>query len=258
MSGPPSEDSGLNPRGIKNLIFCVMPTFGTIDNDIVLNLLMQAPPIYRNIAWHFPRNMRVAEARNSAVELALGAEAEYLYFRDYDVITPLNALGILLARDHPFVGGLYYSKEFPPCPLTLRDGRPVTDWTLGETVKCDVIGMGATLIKMDLFRNMEPPWFATLSEADDNDPTYRFQCTEDTYFCRRLIKEQGIYPYIDTAVSCTHMDLETRKLYYHDQKRGTGVMTDADGTYAIDKIRTSYVCDLTKESEKECEESSSA
>jgi len=231
-----------------------MPTFGTVDNDVVLNLLIQAPPIYRSLGWYFPRDMSVAEARNEAFRLALEADAEYVFFRDYDVLTPLNALGILLARDYPIVGGLYYSKEFPPCPLTIRDGRPVTDWTLGETVKCDVIGMGCTLIKTDLFRDMEPPWFATLSEVYEHDASFRFQCTEDTYFCRRVIKEKGVYPHIDTAVSCTHLDLETRATYFHDQTRGTGVRVDAEGTYAIAKIPTAYVCDLTpKESEVEDE-----
>lgn len=231
-----------------------MPTFGEIDNDVVLNLLMQAPPLFRNIAWQFPRNMRVAEARNEVFRWALELDAEYVYFRDYDVLTPLNALGLLLARDHPIVGGLYYSKTFPPWPLTFRDGRPVTDWTMGETVKCDVIGMGATLIKTDLFRDMDPPWFATLSEADPTDPTYRMQCTEDTYFCQRLIKEKGVYPYIDTAVSCTHVDLETRATYYHDQTRGLGVKQDQDGLYAIEPIRPEYVCDLTKKGSEPSEE----
>lgn len=240
-------------KRLKNLIFCSMPTFGSIDNDVVLNIIMQAPPVYRNLAWHFPRNMRVAEARNETFRLALENDAEYVYFRDYDVVTPLNALGILLARDYPIVGGLYYSKEFPPWPLTFRDGRPVTDWRMGETVKCDVIGMGATLIKTDLFRDMEPPWFATLSGADETG-MYRSQCTEDTYFCRRLIKEKGVYPHIDTGVSCTHFNLETRESYYHDPERGIGVKVDNDGTYGIEKIRESYVCDLTKKGSEPSEE----
>ena len=227
-----------------------MPTFGEIDNDVVLNLVTQALPIYRNIAWNFPRGRAVADARNEVFKWALEVDAEYVYFRDYDVLTPLNALGLLLARGHPIVGGLYYSKEFPPWPLTMRDGRPVTDWRMGETVKCDVIGMGATLIKVDLFRDMEPPWFATLSGVDDEDPMFRYQCTEDTYFCRRVIKEKGVYPYIDTAVSCTHLDLETRAVYFHDQARGIGVKQDKDGTFALTPIREGYVCDLTeKESE---------
>ena len=234
---------------MKNLIFCAMPTFGSIDNDVVLNLVMQAPPLFRNIVWNFPRDMRVAEARNEVFKHALELDAEYVYFRDYDVITPLNALGLLLARDYPIVGGLYYSKEFPPWPLTFRDGRPVTDWKFGEPVKCDVIGMGATLIKTELFRDMDPPWFATLSVGDDDDPMYRMQCTEDTYFCKRLIEEKGIYPYIDTAVSCTHLDLETRAVYFYDPARGIGVKQDREGTYALEPIRPNYVCDLTKESE---------
>ena len=236
----------MNARGVKNLIFCVMPTFGNVDNDIVLNLIMQAPPIYRNLGWYFPSNMSVAEARNTAVKLAIENGAEYVYFRDYDVITPLNALGILLARDYPIVGGLYYSKEFPPCPLTLRDGRPVTDWKFGEAVKCDVIGMGATLIKTELFEKMEPPWFATIVEPEDEDKSFRFQCTEDAYFCLRLAREQGIYPYIDTAVNCEHLDLNTRARYFYDPVRGTGVMVSADSTFAIEKIPGPYVCDLTK------------
>lgn len=236
---------------LKSIVLIVMPSFGQIDTDIVLNLLTQVPPIFKNFAYYFPRNMTVAEARNEAFKLALELDAEYVFFRDYDVVAPLNSLGLLLARDHPLVGGLYYSKEFPPWPLTMKNGTVTTDWKFGETVECDVIGMGCTLIKVDLFRDMPPPWFATLSGVTE-DKNVTFRHTEDTYFCRRVIAEKGIHPYIDTALNCVHIDLETRAQFFYDPARGIGVMQDKTGTFAVDPINPHrYVCDVTKEDSSE-------
>jgi len=210
-----------------------MPGFGSKDDEVVLNLLMQVRPIHYSVVWHFPKDMAVADARNQAVELARHHGCEWLFFQDHDVIPPIDAIGRLMAREADVIGGLYLSKQKPPWPLTIREGRPFATWEYGEVVECDTIGMGCTLIRMSVFEKIDEPWFKTVSEPGfdgivDNK-------TEDAYFCQQIIAKAGIRPYIDTAVLCYHKDLGTQELFYYDPDRGCPVWTSPDrkDTYSI-------------------------
>jgi hypothetical protein len=211
---------------LKNGILFSMPGFGTKDDEIVLNMLMQVRPIHRSVVWHFPKDMAVADARNEAVRMAQQHECEYVFFQDHDVIPPLDAIGRLMARDGDVVGGLYVSKQKPPWPLVIRDERPVTDWKYGDVVECDTIGMGCTLIRASVFSKMSEPWFRTVSEPGTDGVVDNK--TEDAFFCQRLVSELGVHPYIDTAVLCFHKDLATGELFYYDPKLGLPAWTSAD------------------------------
>jgi len=200
----------------KQPIVIGIPGYGWKDDEFVLNLLEQAPPIHTQILWYFLKDLEVGDARNAVVEFALEAEASHVLFRDHDVLGPSNGLNILLRRDTDVIGGMYCSKQKPPNPLIIKDGAVTMDWKFGDVVKCDAIGMGFTLINTDIFRKMEPPWFYTKSgQEEDSVASYCYR-SEDVYFCYRMIDELGIYPYCDTSVNCYHYNVHTRALFYYD------------------------------------------
>ena len=217
---------------MKNGVFESIPNFGTLDSEFVSNLLVQETPIHTSVFWCLPMNMTVDEARNSSVKMAIERECEYVFFRDYDVICPPNALPILMSRNVDIIGGLYFSKSKPPWPLLFVDNKPSLEWSIGDVVKCDAIGMGCTLIKTEVFKKMEPPWFVTGGESSVEDAhllaSYIF--TEDVHFCNRMKKELGISPYIDTSLNCAHKDLKTGQKYFFHEKEGSPAWTEKDGS----------------------------
>lgn len=94
--------------------------------------------------------------RNAAVEDALDAGADWIYWHDDDTVHPLGALKRLLAVGQPFVSGVYYLKQ-PPCnPVAYRrreDGSyyPVVDFRRGELLTVDSVGMGCALIHREVY-----------------------------------------------------------------------------------------------------------
>lgn len=208
-------------------ILLSLPTFGYLHVGMFTNLQIQEVPIHRSIIWHLPVDMPVADARNQAAEKAIDQGCAYVYFRDYDVLAPPQALPMLMARDTDIVGGMYCSKQRPPWPLIIKDGCPTLDWDFGDLVKCDGIGMGCTLIKTELFERMDPPWFETLNVSELDKPLHR-TATEDIRFCQRLKEELDVYPYADTAVSCVHINWDTRERYYFSPENQSFVWQPKD------------------------------
>ena len=210
-----------------SILVCI-PTFGYIHVGFFVNMHIQEVPIHRSLVWHLPVDMPVGEARNKAVEKALERGCEYVYFRDYDVLAPPTALPILIRRDVSVIGAMYASKQKPPWPLIIKDNVPTLDWDLGDLVKCDGIGMGCTLIRTDVFRKMEPPWFLTENTSETKEPLHSYR-TEDMYFCQRLRDELDEYPYCDTGLSCVHMNFDTGERYYFDPSAQAFVWQPKEG-----------------------------
>ena len=246
---------------MRNGILLCVPGFGTLDTEFVNNLFCEQKPIHTSIFRFFPINMEVAKARNAAVKLAMSQDCEYIYFRDHDTIVPLDALTILIARQLDVVGGLYYSKSKPPWPLMFVDGRPYLHHEHGALVKVEALGMGCTLIRTDVFRKLDPPWFKTANEAARVDAlsVTNSSHTEDTFFCKRVREELGIYPHVDTGVVCAHKDLTTGTKYFYDPELAAPAWREPGGqcqsVLSADHEKC-QVTDLTKESEKECEDTS--
>lgn len=219
-------------KKMKNGVTESIPNYGTLDTEFVANLLVQETPIHTSVFWFLPMNMTVDDARDATVRQAIERECEYIFFRDHDVICPPNALPILMSRNVDVVGGLYFSKTKPPWPLLFVDNRPSLRWSIGDIVKCDAIGMGCTLIRTEVFKRMDPPWFVTGGESkmEAEKALSSYVYTEDVHFCNRMVKELGIYPYIDTSLSCAHKDLKTGQKYFFNEKEGAPAWTETDGS----------------------------
>lgn len=107
-----------------------------------------------------PRN------RNECVVEALKHNADYLLFIDSDMVFDRDALMKLLKYDRDVVSALCVSRYEPFIPTTKKknsSGRyePIQNLTEGRFYSdLDVVGMAFVLIKMDVFRKVNPPWFA--------------------------------------------------------------------------------------------------
>lgn len=165
-----------------------------------------------SFAWltTFPR---VDALRDSAVCLAKKEGFSHLLFLDADMIWPTNVISLMLAHhDQGIVGGLYVMRHPPYAPVALRDGvAPVGSNVLryqhaGEAltesalIDVDVLGMGCTLIPLDVFDKIGPrPWFEYAND-EDGWPVV----TEDVPFCQKA-KMAGVPIKLDPTISCGHV-----------------------------------------------------
>jgi len=155
--------------------------------------------------------------RNWFISQALEKNAKYLFFLDEDVTVPGHALRQLIFQmeHHPeaaVIAGIYCHKSEPHNPMVFRGNGagPYWDWKVGEFFEITGCGMGATLLRVEAFRDMEQPWFKTV---DNCEPFYDGKnaaesWTEDLYMMEKLLKA-GWKAYADSSVLCDHWDMNT-------------------------------------------------
>jgi hypothetical protein len=83
---------------------------------------------------------------------------------------PKDALVRLLAHDEDIVCANYAKRRFPTEPIAVRKNQPGDDaehvdrvYTEPDStglVEVDYCGMGVMLVKADVYKKMEFPWFA--------------------------------------------------------------------------------------------------
>lgn len=160
--------------------------------------------------WYttFPR---VDALRDAAVDHARAEGFSHLLFLDADMIWPTDVLERML-RHHSagIVGGLYVMRHPPYAPVALRDrfradGSQVDQFYHAliegaDLIPVDVLGMGCTLIPLDIIDRMGPrPWF----EYRDDDAGWPV-VTEDVPFCLKA-KDVGAAVWLDPTVRCGHV-----------------------------------------------------
>jgi len=160
-----------------------------------------------------PIGHKVADAQNIIIQRAIDEGFDYIFFVEDDNLIPRNALVTLMSHKVDVVGGLYYRKYLPLETAGMHydeDGTPSSiNFEIGDVIHHTlVLPSGCTLIKTEVFKNMNKPFY---KEIHVND---RVQVTSDTYICEKF-REQGIDIITDTNVQCLHIDKQTGKIFGH-------------------------------------------
>ena len=160
-----------------------------------------------------PPRMSIDRARNEAAKMALMLEADYLMFIDDDVLLPITQ------NNHIFKSLVEADKDIIAASVRIR-GYPFNRMAFKYTdpdptnrkraldfyndkhdpehpiVDVDALGFSTCLIKVDVLKPMDPPFFITSPNG-----------TEDVYFCIRAQKELEPKPTIavHTGISCSHL-----------------------------------------------------
>ena len=170
----------------------------------------------------FMSGMEVGKAFNAAIESILAnpelSKFKFLFTLEDDNIPPPDCLLRLYEsmKDYDVVGSLYWTKGDGGQPMIY--GNPnetplnfVPQCVQSGTVqRCNGVGMGATLFKMDVFRRIPAPWFETVQDWDPNKGCRGY--TQDLAFCEKLCKIGGRLA-VDTRVKTGHLDVENNQLW---------------------------------------------
>jgi GT2 family glycosyltransferase len=168
--------------------------------------------------YNFPR---VDALRDSAASYAIREGFSHILFLDADMVWPTDTLQKMLAHhDKGIVGGLYVLKHAPHAPVAMGDrfrldGSNVDQFyhvnPLGaDLIPCDVLGMGCTLVPVEVFSKIGPrPWFV-YKDDDQGWPVV----TEDVPFCLKA-KEAGYDIWLDPTVKCGHVGATVYDVRHH-------------------------------------------
>jgi hypothetical protein len=151
------------------------------------------------------RGSSVASNRNLIVRRALHLGAEHVFFLDDDLVFNPKVLLRLLDRDVDAVVGLTLRRQPPFEPIWFHTNLPRQDCmvrvlpTDGALMPLAAATSGGLLVKTDVFRRIEPPWW-TLGQFDGR----RDEWCDDLDFCRKL-EAAGVPLYGDPTVRFEHI-----------------------------------------------------
>jgi len=157
------------------------------------------------------RGMNTVSARNKIVYKALNENYTHVFFMDSDMEFPQSALERLLHHNKDIVGGFYCRKKKGFLPNAFKLGIKEKNSLMTEYVddfrEVEAIGTGCLLIKTEVFKKIEKPWF----EYRVTDAPDCHMSTEDIVFCDKA-KEAGYKIYCDGTVNCGHVGTFVVKL----------------------------------------------
>jgi hypothetical protein len=167
--------------------------------------------------------MEVGHAFNSAVEMILGnpvlSKFKYMLTCEDDNIPPPDGLLKLYESigEYDCVAGLYWTKGIdhsqPMCygnpdilPLNFVPQSIKQD----QVQRCNGLGMGFNLWKMDVFSKLEKPWFETKQSWD---PATGVKCyTQDLWFFEKMARA-GMKVACDNRIKVGHYSIEEDVVY---------------------------------------------
>ena len=204
-------------------ILIAVPTYETIYPDTYKSI-WDMDKCGHDVQFEFVRGYDVATARNNIAQCALNCNADYVLMVDNDVVLPKDALKNLLEDPVDVCIGYYahrgndnlYHGRTCACKLLQEDGTEYYHFPLEsestaaemqEMRKAGITkfeihggGMGCALIKTDVFRRTEYPWYDWVNYGDSE----RGMLSEDLHFCV-LCRIHGIKIHTDVRVGCGHL-----------------------------------------------------
>ena len=199
----------------------VIPTRGSIPARVVECWMGLMTPMNQQATRLFISGMEVGAAYNAAVETILNhpvlSKFRYMLTLEEDNMPPPDGLLKLYESigRYDVVGGLYWTKGDEGQPmiygqpggiLNFVPQRPVPD-TVQE---CNGLGMGFTLFRIDMFRQMTPPWFQTIQEFTPGVGARAY--TQDLAFFESA-RKAGFKVASDNRVKVGHLDPETGRVW---------------------------------------------
>lgn len=194
-------------------IFIAVPTYETISPDTFKSIYGLQKGAHECV-FDFVRGYDCAMARNKIAQQTLDEQTDYVLMVDNDITLPPDALINLLEDAKDVCLGYYayrnanneyngklsifrygefnYTQQFPA-----EEMRMMRD--IGQyKILIHGGGMGCALIKSDVFRKINYPWFDWVKYEN------RETLSEDLYFCEKC-KQFGIEVYTDSRVGCGHL-----------------------------------------------------
>ena len=199
-------------------ILIAVPTFENITPD-TFKSIYNLNTLDHWCEFDFVRGYDCAAARNNIVKLAYRQEADYVLMVDNDVVLPEYALVWMLENPKDVCLGFYAHRSADwngnTCICKWSDGRkkffnyPIESQYTSEelkqlreagTYKINIHGggMGCALIRTDVFREIEYPWYSWVNYANGT------VLSEDLFFCEQC-HQHGIDIFADTRVECGHL-----------------------------------------------------
>lgn len=181
-----------------------IPTIGNADRRFLLSLLQTNMPC--SVAYEMPYRMMPDMARNLIIEQALQYNFDYVLFLDDDMCwEDQDIIAKMLSYNKDIVGTVTHTRLAPYMPCVFKKNGnffdPIEEFDKG-LIEVDALGGAFMLIKTEVFRKMERPWFEFKSIRFLGIEKERYG--EDVYFYKKA-KDAGFEVWCDTDTQVIHI-----------------------------------------------------
>lgn len=214
-----------------NATVVVIPTRGMIHHRVVQSWQNLIAPMNGKRAILFAAGHEVGKAYDAMIASILAnpepSKWKYILTLEDDNLPPADAHIRLLETiewgKYDAVSGLYFTKGVYSMPMAYgdpaefrrtgqlefrpRDVRAAL--ANGNIMPVNGIAMGCALWRLDLFRQLPPPWFVTVNDLTPEGPC---GYTQDLWFCKNAIAAGKTFA-VDMRVRVGHLDVNSDMLY---------------------------------------------
>ena len=211
----------------------VIPSRGMVNHRIITAWQNLIAPMNQKRYSMFAVGHEVGQAYDAMVKVILAhpelSKWKYIMTMEDDNIPPPDAhIRLLESIEHgtkwDAVSGIYFTKGELTMPMAYGDPEEyratgILDFKPrdirealkhGHLMEVNGIAMGCALWRMDLFREIPPPWFVTVADVVPGQGIMGF--TQDLYFCRQA-KLAGKRFLVDFRVKVAHLDINSGIAY---------------------------------------------
>lgn len=203
---------------------CVIPSpNGMISTKVAAAIWSLVSPMNQKFQKFTVEKMEVGDAYQQSVAMILDnpelRKWKYMLTLEHDNLPPQDGLLKLLEsiKDYDAVGGLYWTKGEFGQPMIYGDPRIKPKNYIpqlprkGEIQECNGLGMGFTLFRIEMFRELRAagkwPLFQTVQDLEKGEIM-----TQDLKFFKTA-GEAGYKFASDNRVAVGHLDIESGKVW---------------------------------------------
>jgi len=186
---------------VRPTVVIGIPYWGDVDSDFVNSIIqLDKPGGHGAVVFSRTERTQVVPARNLIANRALEYNSQWLLFIDTDMVFGAKSLTQLLShatgnKDISIIGGLAYKRRppFEPCIFMPKEGNKWRYCKVPDDpgiYEVGAIGMGFTLIKTQVLKDLKKPYFKGWRE--------------DLNFCNNA-RKAGHRVFVDTTVQVGHL-----------------------------------------------------
>lgn len=190
-------------------ILAIVPSTGYLNPICVKSWYSMYIPDEYVLVVDYITGYGIELARNQAAQQAIDENYDYLFFIDSDIILPTDTLTKLLSCDSDIITGWYMSSfmdnrisiaKFDTERLFYEAYKlhEQQENIINNIAEVDGCGFGCILIKTEVFKNMEYPFFKYVEYGNNQ------YLSEDLYCCGKM-KDAGYKIKCDVTLKVGHV-----------------------------------------------------
>jgi len=185
----------------KKLLIAI-PTARYIEPETFKSIYEQVTPGGVSMDFQFFYGYNVDQVRNLIADYAIRNGYDYLMCVDHDIAFAPSTIAQLVAHNKDIVGGIYRqrrpSQVLEVFNMAYQPYYSTKVFPEKGLFEVGALGLGCTLIKVDVLRKIGYPQFDYHRAIKIEDTL-----SEDVDFCKKA-REAGYQVFIDTGIHCDH------------------------------------------------------